>query len=246
MKFTTQLITSALLLVASVSAAPARRSVDIEARAEPAHDFSGWVGSELDKRQDKKSPKDFIISRAQRHNATTERIDFLKSVPDATFQAMFDADRKIHQATKALWNQTVPDMAALPTPFTPPPGGFPARNGTRGRGGRGGPGGPGGPDGVKGQRPSKKDFFVRWAEKQGATPEAIDKLKATDDAEFEKLKDLSVKDRFVKEADLMGLADQSTFFKNTVPQAVYDELDQLKTKVKTAHQDLKDSKIPTM
>ncbi|KAK6361850.1 hypothetical protein TWF730_005562 [Orbilia blumenaviensis] len=218
---------------------------------------------QYDKRQAKMSPKDFALRRAERFNATTERIDFLKSIPDETFQKMADNDMKLHQATRALWNGTVPDMAALPTPMTPPPGGFPKFNGTRrggpgrfrfgpggpggprGPGGPGGPGGPDGPDGAKGERPSMRDFFVRMAEFRGASAETIEKLKNTDESEFASLRDLNTKDKFVKEASLMGLTDKVTFF-NTVPQAVYDELDTLKTKTRAAHKDLREGKVPTL
>ncbi|KAF3200880.1 hypothetical protein TWF106_003102 [Orbilia oligospora] len=252
MKFT--LFAPIAMLAASVAAIPMSSSgSSLAASGQEAVPQNFY--EQFTKRQARMSPKDFAIRRAERFNATTERIDFLKSIPDETFQKMADNDRKLHQATRALWNGTIPDMAALPTAFTPPPGGFPRGNGTRrggprgrfGRFGPGGPGGPGGPDGAAptGERPSMRDFFVRMAEFRGASAETIEKLKTTDESEFTGLRDLNTKDKFVKEATLMGLDDKVTFF-GTVPQAIYDELDTLKTKTRAAHEDLRNGKVPTL
>lgn len=198
-------------------------------------------------------PKAFALRMAERFNASTERINFINSIPDETFQKLRDNQVKVHQATRALWNGTIPDMAALPTPITPPPGGFRKFNGTRGgRGGRRGgrgflgpPGTPGAPDGAKGGRRSSRDRFIGMAKFFRAPAETIEKLQNTDEAEFTGLRDLKSKDRFVKEATLLGLNDKVTFF-NTVPQAIYDELDTLKAKNRAAHKDLRDGKVPTL
>ncbi|RVD88306.1 uncharacterized protein DFL_002495 [Arthrobotrys flagrans] len=252
MKFT--LFAPIVLLAASVAAIPmSTESSTLAAAGEEAVPQNFY--EQYTKRQAKMSPKDFAIRRAERFNATTERIDFLKSIPDETFQKMADNDMKLHQATRALWNETIPDMAALPTPITPPPGGFPKFNGTRrggpggrrfGRFGPGGPRGPRGPGGrPDGERPSIRDFFVRMAEFRGASAETIEKLKNTDESEFAGLRDLNTKDKFIKEATLMGLDDKATFF-GTVPQAIYDELDSLKAKTRAAHEDLRNGKVPTL
>ncbi|KAF3275363.1 hypothetical protein TWF970_006810 [Orbilia oligospora] len=238
MKFT--LFAPIAMLAASVAAIPMSSSgSSLAASGQEAVPQNFY--EQFTKRQAKMSPKDFAIRRAERFNATTERIDFLKSIPDDTFQKMADNDRKLHQATRALWNGTIPDMAALPTAFTPPPGGFPRGNGTRRGGPRGGPDGPA----RTGERPSMRDFFVRMAEFRGASAETIEKLKTTDESEFTGLRDLNTKDKFVKEATLMGLDDKVTFF-GTVPQAIYDELDTLKTKTRAAHEDLRNGKVPTL
>ncbi|KAK6507147.1 hypothetical protein TWF481_005596 [Arthrobotrys musiformis] len=254
MKFT--LFAPIAILAASVAALPMSSEPASSLAASGQESVPENFYEQFTKRQVKKSAKEFAISRAERFNATTERIDFLKSIPDETFQKMADNDMKLHQATRALWNETVPDMASLPTELPPPPTGAPRFNGTRrggrgrfgpgGPGGPGFPGGPGGPGGAKdGERPSIRDFFVRMAEHRGASAETIEKLKSTDESEFTGLRDLNTKDKFVKEATLMGLDSKVTFF-NSVPQAIYDELDTLKTKTRSAHEDLRNGKVPTL
>ncbi|KAF3912748.1 hypothetical protein ABW20_dc0102161 [Dactylellina cionopaga] len=266
MKFTAQSIAITLFAAMSVSAAPFQAPPKcppgtFQALNAPGQPSGSWTCMPMsalpkpagnppadlnanrgypnfDKRDDVKpklSPKEWALKRAQHHNATAEEITFLNSVPDDIFQKMSDDGRKLHQAREALWSKTVPDMAALPTPFTRPEGSSPKPTG-----------GPR-PDHQRGQRPSRKQRFIKWAEKKGDVPaETLAKLNDTPDSVFDDLRNGTMKDRFVKEADLIGSTDLSNFFKNDVPQAVFDEITDLKTKVTNAHKDMKNKKIPTL
>jgi len=205
------------------------------------------------KRQTAPSPttthslKDKLIKQAQHHNATEAEVTFLNSIPDATLQKMEDNQRKVSQATEELWASKVPDLAALPTAVTRPPGGGRHRNGTHthtgthSRGPR-----PTGAAGQK-QKPSEKNFFLRFAKKQpGVTADTLTKLQAEPDSTFDNLRNAtSSKDLFVQEATLLGLTNMTDFFSNTVPATVFTQLDQVKATIKQNHEDIKAQKIPT-
>ncbi|KAK6525144.1 hypothetical protein TWF694_005290 [Orbilia ellipsospora] len=189
------------------------------------------------------TPKQHAIAQAQRHNATDAEITFLNSIPDDTFQKMEDNQRKVQQATEELWHSQVPDLAALPTAVTRPPGGGRHRNGTstgtHTRGPR--------PTGAAGAQSREKKNFIRLAKHQpGVTADTLTKLQAEPDATFDALRNVtSSKDLFVQEATLMGLTNMTDFFTNTVPAAFYTQFDQVKATIKQSFEDMKAQKIPT-
>ncbi|KAF3916602.1 hypothetical protein ABW20_dc0103499 [Dactylellina cionopaga] len=237
MKFTIQTIAALFLVtVTSVSAAPAgsqRPNCPSGSASLPGTRPGTWTCVNLMARdeQPKHTPKERALFRAQRHNATTEEIDFLNSVPDDTFQKMADDGKKLGQARAALWSKTVPDMAALPTPETREPGDRPEHTGA---------------PRPAGQKPSRKDKFIKWAEKkENVSADVLAKLQSTPDSVFDDLRKGSMKDRFVKEAELMENTDMANFFKNEVPQNVFDDIESLRTKLITAHKDMKARKQPT-
>ncbi|KAK6519622.1 hypothetical protein TWF281_003446 [Arthrobotrys megalospora] len=203
----------------------------------PQSDVYSWAAGKRQVTEDQRprlSAKQRAIERARRHNAPEAQITFLEGIPDETFDKMSTMRRKFGQAMGQLWNGTVPDLNALPTEgFRPPRGAFMRRPGT---------GGEGRPEGGK---PSPREWLMRWAVMSGASAEQVQALKDTPEAEFEGLKDMPLKERLVKEAELMK-SDKVEFFKTGVPQALYDELATLETTVREAHKKLRNGEVPTL
>ncbi|KAF3906178.1 hypothetical protein ABW20_dc0100893 [Dactylellina cionopaga] len=267
MKVNTQVFASILLLSASVSAGPLRQwrrnaqatpvamvlvgdippantnTPEIKAshhEGNAPHVAHPWMakvkrqendnknGTETGNTEPKKSRKERAIERAQRHGADDKQIAFLNTVPDDVFDKMSTMKRKLGQAMSQLWDGKTPVLAELPTPQADGPRkefNHPT-NSTTGR-------------------PTPKDWAIRWAEHQGIPAESIQLLKDTPDEEFAKLKDMPLKEKLIREAELMKMTDKVTFF-NTVPQNVYDDMDTLKNQVKDARKALHDGKMPTL
>ncbi|KAK6350281.1 hypothetical protein TWF696_006515 [Orbilia brochopaga] len=200
---------------------------------------------ELEKRQNPNfNPKEGFIRGAQRSGANSTQIAFLQGVPEETFQKLFTMDRKINQAFRALNNLTVPDLAALPTNNPNPP------NRTRpprptGTGSQTRPPRPTGTSGARRPRRTPKEAFIRFAQRKGVSAEQLAALQARPDADFE-FKGLGIKETFVKESTLLGDNARLTFFQNTVPQALYDELTKLEDTARAAFKSLRNGVAPTL
>ncbi|KAK6528929.1 hypothetical protein TWF694_004158 [Orbilia ellipsospora] len=180
----------------------------------------------------KLSPKDHALKRAKFHNATTAEVTFLNSVDDVTYEKMAKNSMALYQATEALWSKTLPQLSSLPTAIIKAPG-----NHTRMHK----------QEHIPGQKSSSKSRFIRFAQRQkGVSDDTIAKLQATPDTTFDELRELSMKDRFVKEATMVGLTDLAGWFQDTVPAPLFAELDQLQTKVRNARKDMRALKKPSV
>ncbi|EPS36937.1 hypothetical protein H072_9530 [Dactylellina haptotyla CBS 200.50] len=180
------------------------------------------------------TPKEWALMRAKKHNATAEQVKFLDSIDDATYKKMSDVGMKLYQARKALWAKEVPKMDTLPTPF-PSPGSKPA-------------GGKPHPKRPEGYKLTRKDRFIRWASlRDDVSSTVMAKIKETDASVFDDLRKGSMRDRFVKEAELIGKTDLATWFKSSaVPDSVFKEIETLRAEVIAAHADMKAMKKPTL
>ncbi|KAF3918025.1 hypothetical protein ABW21_db0203876 [Orbilia brochopaga] len=189
------------------------------------------------------NPKEGFIRGAERSGANSTQIAFLQSVPEDTYQKLFTLDRKIDQAFRALNNQTVPDLAALPTTNPNPPARTRPPRPT-GTGSQTRPPRPTGTNGARRPRRTPKESFIRFAQRKGVSAEQLAALQARPDSDFV-FKNLGIKETFVKEADLLGDQARLTFFQNTVPQALYDQLTQLETTSRNAFKSLRNGQTPT-
>ncbi|KAF3924695.1 hypothetical protein AA313_de0206596 [Arthrobotrys entomopaga] len=214
-----------------INASPIHYNFDKRQTATPANTTTITTPEEIKPRL---SPKEHALKRAKFHNATAAEITFLNSVDDATYEKMAKNSIALYQATKALWSKTLPQLSSLPTPI--------AGNDTRHH-----RGGMHKQEHTPGEKLSAKSRFIRFAKKQkGVSDDALAKLDATPDATFDALKELKMKDRFVKEATMVGLTDLSNWFQETVPAPLFEELDQLQTKVRNARKDMRALKKPTI
>ncbi|KAF3927913.1 hypothetical protein ABW20_dc0106883 [Dactylellina cionopaga] len=200
--------------------------LDKEVRDEREQLRAGELPTALSKRAES-SAKDRYISKAEDHNATATEIDFLKTVDETVFQKVSDMNRKYKQATGKLWKLEVPDLSAPVEHHSSNSTSTSPR-----------------PHPPKGADP--KEQFIFWSELRGVAADKLQAIKDMPVEEFKKIHHLPTKEQLLRQAELTGAPDETVNFFNNVQQSIYDEMDAMKTKVRSAHKDLKDGKVPAL
>ncbi|EPS43658.1 hypothetical protein H072_2333 [Dactylellina haptotyla CBS 200.50] len=231
MKVNSQLL-ALLLLVASTSASYAPiggEAAGVESawglHAREVQDWRlamGLAARAVDPKAGTPSAKEIFIAISEKKKITPEVRKFLDSVPDVTYEKLLENSRKIHQAVNKLWDGEKPDLSKLQTSGkVDKPVNLPS-----------------------GPLPSRKERFIFWAESRGIAKDKINAVKKLDDSEFDKLRDMSMKDRIIKEAQMVGATGKIDFFKS-VDQKFYDDLDKLNKQVREARKQLRAGQKPT-